>query len=202
MARNFFNAENWLWKPLGYLGDLLILSLLWLICSFPLVTIGPATAALYDCVVHNLRRRETYLFGRFRETFKAELRIGLPSTLLWGGVLVLLFWLRSLLMARIGYVGLGGLIGMTSLILLLIPIGTAGWVFPLLSRFTFPFGALNGTAVRLGLGHILRTLVLGLLLLLTAELCLRFLVPVFVMPALTALLASLLIEPVFSRYEG
>ena len=56
--RRFFNSESFLWRPLGVLGDLVVLSLLWTVLSLPLVTLGPASAALYDAAVHGLRQRE------------------------------------------------------------------------------------------------------------------------------------------------
>ena len=200
MARNYFNPEGLVWKPLGKLGDLVMLSLLWGICSVPLVTIGPATAALYDCTAHCVRRGEDGLFARFRQTFRAELKTGLLATLLWAAVLGALFFLRALLMRRLGYAGTGGAVGMATLVVLLVPTGAACWVFPLLSRFTFSFAALSGTAVRLALGHILRTLALALLTLGATELCLRFTSPLIVLPGLTALLWTFLLEPVFTRY--
>ena len=201
MARNFFDPESLAWKPLGYVGDIVMLSLLWGVCSIPLVTMGPATAALYDCTAHCVRRGEVGLFSRFWQTFRAELKTGILSTLLWAAVLAALYFLRALLMAQIGYAGAGGMIGMATLVVLLIPLGMACWAFPLLSRFTFSFGALNRTAVRIALGSIVRTLGLALLTLVAAELCLRYTSPLIVLPGLTALLWSFLIEPVFARYE-
>ena len=44
--RRFFDPESLLWKPLGFLGEIVTLSLLWTLCSIPLVTIGTASAAL------------------------------------------------------------------------------------------------------------------------------------------------------------
>ena len=201
MARRFFNPEGFVWKPLGYLGEIVMLSLLWVLFSVPLITVGPATAALYDCTVHSIRRGEGEPFSRFWKTFRSELRTGLLSALLWAAILGALFFLRALLMRRIGYAGVGGTVGMATLVLLLVPTGMACWVFPLLSRFTFAFGALNTTAGRLALGHILRTLALAVLVLLGAELCLRYVLPFFFMPGLVALLNSYLIEPVFARYS-
>ena len=200
MARNYFDPESLVWKPLGQLGDLVLLSLFWGICSVPLVTIGPATAALYDCTVHCVRRGETDLFGRFRRTFRAELRLGIPSTLLWAAALALLFFLRALLLGRLGYAGIGGAAGMFTLILLLIPVGAACWVFPLLSRFSFTFAALNRTALRLALGHVFRSLALAVPTLIGLELCLRYAAPLIFIPGLLALLWSFLLEPVFSSY--
>lgn len=200
MARKVFDPEGLVWKPLGYVGEIVMLSLLWGVCSIPLVTVGPATAALYDCSVRSLRRGEGETFSRFWRCFRAELRTGLLSTLLWAAVLGALYFLRALLMRRLGYAGAGSAVGMAALVVLLVPTGMACWAFPLLSRFTFSFGALNVTAVRLALGHILRTLALALLTLLGTELCLRYTSPLIFTPGLVALLWSYLIEPVFALY--
>ncbi|MCR5088741.1 MAG: YesL family protein [Oscillospiraceae bacterium] len=201
MARQVFNPEGLVWKPIGVVGDLVMLSLLWGVCSIPLVTAGPATAALYDSCVHCVRRKENDLFGRFFHTFRAELKTGLLSTLLWAAVLAALFALRALLMQAAGTEGSGAFLGLFSLILLLIPVGAACWVFPLLSRFSFRFAELNRTAVQLALGNVLRSLAMALLLLLSAELCLRLVSPLIFIPGLLALLWSYLIEPVFQKYE-
>ena len=48
MFGNLFNPQNSFWQTIDRLSDLLILSLLWLICSLPLVTVGAASTALYD----------------------------------------------------------------------------------------------------------------------------------------------------------
>ena len=201
MARNYFNPEGLVWKPLGKLGDLVMLSLLWGICSIPLVTVGPATAALYDCTAHCVRRGEDGLFARFRQTFRAEFRTGLCSTLLWAAILGALFLLRALLMRRLGYAGAGGAVGMATLVVLLIPTGMACWLFPLLSRFTFSVAALNAAALRLALGKILRSLLLALITAAGILACALFTSPLIFVPGLTALLWSYLIEPVFLPFE-
>ena len=87
--------------------------------------------------------------------------------------------------------------------LLVLPLGIAAWVFPMLSRFQMGIGALLSNSLRLALSQILRTLALGALCFSALWLTLRFaLLPVFFLPALLALCCSFLIEPVFHRYEG
>ena len=201
MARSFFNPESTPWKLLGYFGDFLMLSLIWALCSFPLITLGAATTALYDTVVHCVRRNESGMFSRYFQTFKAEFVPATLSTLLWAAVLALLFYLRALLAQATGLQGAGGVLSMALLVLLLIPVGMACWVFPVLSRFTLGFGALNGNTVRLALGNILRTLALGVLTLASAVLCARLILPLMFFPAIVALLWSYLLEPVFSKYS-
>jgi uncharacterized membrane protein YesL len=200
--RSFFNPENSLWQLLGYIGDTVMLSLLWFLCSLPLVTCGAATAALYDTVVSNFRRAESGYLGRFLSTFKRELVNSLLPTLLWGGLLALLLWL----LRRFTVVAQGSaavVAAVAFLVLLLVPLGCACWTFPLLSRFTLRFGRLLGNAVRLSLGYLPRTLLIAAAtagcLYVTLQL---LLLPVFILPALLALFWSLLMEPVFQKYEG
>lgn len=197
MARRFFDPESWLWKPLGVLGDLVMLSLLWAVCSIPVLTLGASTAALYDTAVHLLRRRDDRLFTRFFGTFRRELLSGALSTLLWAAVL-----LAEVLLAR----GLAAVLPPDAVLtgfvtLLFLTLCVLGWVFPTLSRFTFRTLALNGAALRLAFGHILRSAGLALLIAGTALASIYLGFPLMVLPGLSALLASYLIEPVFLPYE-
>lgn len=200
MARRFFEPESLVWKPFGYLGELVMMSLLWGLCAIPLVTIGPASAALYDCAVHCLRRKEGDLFSRFFRTFKAELKTGLLSTLQWMLLLALPLALHYGAVGSLGSVVFNAL-EVLSLLLLFFLTAILCWVFPTLSRFTFGFASLNRTAVRLALGNILRSVALVLINGLSVLLVLLFAAPVLFAPGLAALLSSFLIEPVFRNYE-
>ena len=40
--RRFFNPESVLWQIFGFIGDVVILSMLWTVCSAPLITVGAA----------------------------------------------------------------------------------------------------------------------------------------------------------------
>ena len=200
MGRRFFDPEGLLWRPLGYVGELVALSLLWGVCSIPLLTIGPATVALYDCTVHNLRQKEAGLFSRFFETFRRELKVGCLSTLLWALLLAVPYALWLLLAP--GFAGTAALnaLAIGALVLLFFLLAALVWVFPTLSRFTLSFGALNRTALQLALGNMLRSAALALATGLGAALCFLFTTPLIVIPGLLALLWSWLMEPVFRRY--
>lgn len=50
--------NNWFWRNVARVGDLIGLSVCWMICSLPLFTAGAATVALYDATVHCVRREE------------------------------------------------------------------------------------------------------------------------------------------------
>ena len=201
MFRRFFNPDSWLWKPFGYLADLIVMSLLWLVCCIPVATIGGATAALYDTAVHCFRRGESDYLYRFFTTFRAEWKRGILPTLLFGGVLaLLLIGYRSFTGSARGDAAVMTAVGL--LVALCIPVGISCWVFPVLSRFELDFKTLCGNSVRLALGHLPATFAIALVscgcVWLTAYL---LFVPLLVLPALLALFWSLLMEPVFRQYE-
>lgn len=200
MARRFFDPEGLVWRPLGFVGDLVVLSLLWGVCSIPLVTIGPATAALYDCAVRCVRQRGDGLFTRFFRTFRAELRTGIFSTLLWAALLGLPLGLVPRALDALPRSPLYAALAIGFVLLLFFLLAVFVWVFPTLSRFTFGFADLNRTALQLALGNILRSAAMALLTALGIAACWLFTSPLIFVPGLLALLWSYLIEPVFSRY--
>ena len=60
---------------LAFVGDIVILNLLFLICSIPIVTIGAAATACYAGVSRTLQKRETGLvFKAFFADFRAAFR--------------------------------------------------------------------------------------------------------------------------------
>ena len=47
MLSGFFNYDNPVWRFIGKFGDLIILNVLWFVCSIPIFTIGASTTAVY-----------------------------------------------------------------------------------------------------------------------------------------------------------
>ena len=58
MFRSIFRPYGLVWTILNTITDVVGLALCWLLCCLPVVTLFPATAALYDAVVHGIRYRE------------------------------------------------------------------------------------------------------------------------------------------------
>ena len=201
MKNSLFNSENWIWQPFGLVADFLILSCLWLIFSIPMVTVGAASAAMYDCCARCIKDGDRALFSRFFRTFRRELLKSIPSTLLWAAILGLLFFLIHSFTGSAAGTDINLVLAYAMVVFLAVAVGTASWVFPLLSRFTFDFASLNMTAIRLALAHLPRTMALGAVNIAAGWLCLRLLMPVMVAPGIAALLSAYLLEPVFKPYE-
>ena len=87
MLGRVFRYQGWLWRALNTLTDILALSVLWLLCSIPVLTLGAATTALYDSVVRCIRYKQPKPYARFFRTFKNELIPGILLTLMWGAVI-------------------------------------------------------------------------------------------------------------------
>jgi len=86
--RKLFDLENPVFQLIARLLDLTVLGFLCMICCLPVVTIGPATAALYYTVVKCVRGRESGAFGYYFRSFRDNLKVGLPAGLIVPGIFV------------------------------------------------------------------------------------------------------------------
>ena len=79
-------------------------------------------------------------------------------------------------------------------------LGIFSILFPMLSRFENPLPVLLKNTVLLGLANLPRTILLGILNAAASLLCAFYILPLFFLPSLAALIGSLLIEPMFKPY--
>ncbi len=197
-----FNPQNSFWQAIGKFADVLGLSIAWLFLSLPMVTLGSATAALYDASVKCVRDGQNGTMSRFWNTFRRELKTGGLATLLWGGLCALLIWGVWSLRTQVVFEGTTAVLLLALwYAVLLLPVGALCWMFPLLSRFSFSVRGLISTALRFTLGYFPRTILISASALGAVILSNWLMVPMLVLPCLTALLWSFLMEPVFRRYE-
>lgn len=201
MFRQVFNPENGFFRVIGKFTDVMLLSLLWLVCSLPLFTLGPATAALYRSTVRCVRGGQDGPFTMFFATFKENFKVGALTSLVVIAVGAGLILLRAVLYALAGTIYLAGIYYYAFHVLLLIPLGILCYLFPVLSRFTFRVGGLLGNSARLAVAHLPSTLLMALVLVGAVLLCLQLWLLIIVMPALVALVHSFLLERIFKPYE-
>lgn len=201
MWNKVFDPENFFFRQMARLTDLLCLSLLWVFLSLPLITLGAATAALYDCVVRCVRGGEGHTYRRFFRTFKSSFAVSALSTLLWGAVWVwLVYAYRTLLAAANAGSRPAAALYVAYGILLVLPAGIVCWMFPILSRFENTVKSLTVVSFQLAVSHLPSTVVAVLLTAEAAIACARYWWPVILLPAVTALLWSLFFERVFEKY--
>lgn len=201
MKNSLFNPDNWLWQPFGKVTDILILSALWIFSSIPIVTIGSALTALYDCSARCVKTGDKGMLSRYFRTFKRELLPSTLSVLFWGILIGGIFTLIRSFTATADPTTMNLVIAYASLFLLVLVVGIAAWVFPLLSRFTFSVLDLNLTAIRLAIANLPRTIALGVCTSLIIWICLQFLFPLMFAPGIYGLLSTYILEPVLKKHE-
>ena len=197
MFRNLLNPENALMVTMTQITDCVFLSIFWLLGSIPLVPAGAAACALYDAVRRCFREQEHHPWKRFFDTFLRDLKASILPALIFQAAL----WLGGK-----GMIGLwnGAAAGAVSWpvfsalsFLAVTGLGVLSVRFPMLSRFDNPLPVLLRNTVLLALGNMPRTIALGILNAVSAWLCARWIFPLLFLPALSTLLSTFLLEPMF-----
>lgn len=200
MFRNFLNPDNALMVTMSQITDCILLSLMWLLGCFPLVTVGASGAALYDSVRQCLRGTERNPLSRFLKSYRRDFKASLiPGLLylaaLWFGVRAMITLWNSAVGGRCSWMVFAGCAFVAAMLL-----GILSVLFPLLSRFENSLGALLRNTVMLALANMPRTVALGVLNAVSGWLCIRFIFPLFFLPALASLISTVLLEPMFKPY--
>lgn len=196
----FFNPDNGIFRYTEKLADLIILSVFWIVCSLPLVTVGPATAALYHTVVRCIRGNDRNSWGLFFTTFKSNLKVGILTSLVVVPLFGVLLILHELLYQAALVDSTGYVLYFAYRVFLLLPVGAACYIFPVLSRFTFQVNGLLVTSAKLSIAHLPSTVVMALIVFAALVVCSNILVFLFVMPTVVASLHSYLLERIFKPY--
>ncbi len=190
--------ESKLRQAIGFIIDMVFAGILWLLCSLPVVTLGPATTALYYTIVKNVRHDRGELAKVFFTGLRRNFRQSFPMWLLYLGLLAL----AALDIYGYSHMGLERGLQLSALGgMLLIPLALSfPWMFAYISRFENSFAGSLRFVAYLCFRHIGRSLLL--LLELLAFLAIAWLIPYLlpIIPGPFALLMSLQIEPVFRTF--
>ncbi|MGB4587799.1 MAG: DUF624 domain-containing protein [Clostridiaceae bacterium] len=143
-----FQYDNPVWNFLGKIADLVYLTLLWIIFSLPIFTMGAATTAIYKCA-QNLLEDEGQLTRVFIMSFRENFK---KSTILW--LLVLL--IGTILSADIYFFSQidtdwSKIMALSALIFMFLLIMMAIYMFNMLARFENTFKQLFAIAFVLSL---------------------------------------------------
>ena len=186
---NLFNMNNFFFRFMGKLFDAVALSI---------VTIGPATSALYYATVKSIRRDRSYpikeFFKAFKRDFKQSFVVGLILVVV--GVILYVdvkfainFINNSLTYMRYLYLIIGIVVSFIAV-----------YIFPLISRFSLKLSGLFKLSFYLALRHLLTTVVSVILLFgsfvlvyISAGLAMIF------VPVLVNLLISIMMEKVLIK---
>lgn len=197
MLGSFFNPDNFLWSTINKIIDLVVLSLVWTLCSLPLVTMGAASAALYYSIVKCVRRGRSHAVREFFHAFKDALGKGIVAELIWAAFAFMM--LVSDVPLALTFLDTGK-IQDTALFLLfvfklLLLLSVACWFVPLLSRYDQSIFKLLKASLFLTVRRIFATLGSIILLLLAVFAAVYEPLLLVFVPGLAMLLLSFLQEP-------
>lgn len=200
MSKNLFRPDSQLMITMSNITDCIFLSLFWLLCCIPVITLGASFAALYDATFRALRQGEKNSWKRFVHVLRTNWKTGIVP----GFVVVLVMMIVGLGLIQFWNGAVAGSVSMLLFaavaFLAVLVLGIVSLVLPILSRFENGVFSILRNAFLLGLANLPRTLLLGIVNAVTIFLCLVYVFPLFFLPSLSCLLGSWLIEPMFKPF--
>lgn len=179
------------------------LNILWFICCIPIITIGPATTALFYSCQKMARDEEGYItrsfFHSFRENFRQGTVIGLIMTVLGAFLCFDGFVLTRLYNTSAFWAILTAVFIVACIAWLIVSM----WVFPLLAHFDNTTGAMFKNAIMLGMRFLICTALMAAIYIIMALLIIHVMTPLIIFGMGTcAFINSLLLKNILIQCEG
>ncbi|MEG0214928.1 MAG: DUF624 domain-containing protein [Hungatella sp.] len=202
MFSGFFNYDNPVWRFIGKFWDVIILSVLWMVCSIPIVTIGASTTAMYYVTLKLVRDEDGYTFRSFFKSFKDNFK---QSTIIWliflfAGMLLgfdLFFFMKMFIGSeKVKMVMLAIFFGMSFIYLAMFT-----YVFPLQARFFNPVKRTIFNSFFMAIRHIFQTIGILVIDVGIVFLALTYIPQILIFGvALIAFVNSYMLAGVFKKY--
>ena len=167
--RLHFNIESKFWISMSKVWDTACMSLLWLLSSLPIVTIGASTAAFYHFTFQQISDREGPVWASYWRYFKLHFK---KATVIWlihlAGLLLfaLDFWAVRTVFFDAGHPMPGAIFLGVLQCLFLLFLGCTLYIYPVLVQSDLPLKELIRTSLFLAVGKLPTTLGLIVLLVL------------------------------------
>ncbi len=195
-----FSYESPLIQFLNKAVDCVFLSVLWMIFSLPIITMGPATCALYYTANKVIRHNRSHVLPEFWRSFKSSFKQGFLV-----GLILIVFY--TVVIQNI-YLYFGNFIEglitepllIFNVIMGLIVLPWFVFLFSYIARFENKLKAVLKNCLLISIRHIGVSFLLLVLLIVSGIIFWLYLPTIFILPALYMLLATFLIEPVYRRY--
>ena len=193
MFRDLFSMNGPYARFMNFLWNMIVISVLWLVCCIPVFTIGASTLAAYYSAAKVVRHHTGKVVSEFFSAFRLNFKQATLFTVLFGVVLYLLI-------VDCVYIYSDTSIPLVVLylfyFLVLVTVADAMYLFPCMSRFAMRNFQMFRTSAALLPRHFLTTILL--LLLFLAVLLAVYLMPwgLLIFPGLGFWLQTYLMEPV------
>lgn len=155
--KSFFSIDSPIIRFLSTVADLMVVNLLWILCSLPIITIGASTTACYY-VCFRMTRGEGSVIRDFFSSFKKNFK---QATILWlVAVLVAgLLCFDFIVLNQISFLG-KEILRVFIIIFTAICLFAALYAFPLISQFENSIKNTIKNALHLSLFHFGKTILM------------------------------------------
>lgn len=203
---SIFSMESRLMQGLSKVADIMILNLLFLICSIPVITIGASLTALYSVTLKLARNEESYISSSFFKAWKKNFKI---STVVWlvmvylGGTIVVDFRL-FLGMPQNTSLVLSVILGVVTIFYMMVLL----LVFPYIARFENTIKDTIKNVFLIGMGNFFRMLLALVITLIPVFLTLilksKYMSMFWILFSFSAVayLSSFIYRKIFDKYEN
>lgn len=194
-----FGPDTVFFRVMNQVGNVIAVTLMWLVGCIPIVTIGTSTTAMYYTVVKSVRRGEGYVTKEFLGAYKRNLKNGILLTLVFLLLAGVLAVDRIYVDQAQTQTAAAMSLGYTLLILVVAALFL--YIWPVMSRFTMGKWNCFRLALLMVFRHLPFTVVFLALWIL--GICLVWLIPVpmtFVVPGACCYVESLLMEKLLRKY--
>lgn len=190
--------EGKLMQLLDTVGQLILLNILWILSCLLVIPAGSATIALYYSVIKSIRRGQGDALQEFFQCFKANFWRGLGAEVILVLAGLLLYGDLQILQKWQGY----GLLKSATLVVVVISVFAAVYIFPILSRFRMGVFRAFALAFTMSLRflHFTLLLIVGIVIMVLLQIYLLPIVTVLFIPSFWCLGTTYLMEKALRHY--
>lgn len=201
--RGLFSIDSPFWETTDKAVRFLWLSILWAVCSVPVITAGASTAALYAVTLKYVRDEEGYLTSSFFRAFRDNFR---QATAVW----MIMLAVGAFLFMDFAVYYRGEFDSMVSVLLFTLFMGVFitfifanFYVYPLLAYFDNTTKQIMMNAVMMAVFHLPSSIAMMTFSFAVAAIGMVFFPPLlFVAPGLTAYVNSRFLRTIFEQYQN
>lgn len=171
---NFFSIDSGFYRVLEKFTNFFLLNLLWVLLCLPIITIFPATAAMYGVVRQWIRKNDSSVFRSFFTLFKENFLQSFVIGIVWF-ILAFMFYFNFTITMQMS--GIPRVLMVSSLILIFIFFAmTSIYLFPVMVHYKVRFVSLIKNSFLFSVSQLWITILCGIILLLTA--LISFIIPI------------------------
>lgn len=200
MLRKLFGIDSSFTNIMGKFADVILVSILWLVCSLPIVTIATSTAAFYYALVKGVRKDRGTPTREFLEFFKNNWKQGVGISLIYAALGVLTMLNFTAVSGMDKATVLYSVYRVESLWVILMFGFLTIFLFPVFSRFEYGCWDTVKTSLFMAIKHTFSSILMFIVLAFVTLTSAKYPILAIILPGLMQILFSMRIEKIFRKY--